>query len=211
MDKKDVAKLLLEKRAVTLNPGQPYTFASGIKSPIYCDNRLLISYPDAREKIVDAFLKTIKENKIEFDIVAGTATAGIAWAAWISEKLKKPMVYIRSNAKEHGKGNAVEGKIGMGDKVLVIEDLISTGGSIIGAIDGVLSAKGIVIACLAIFTYEMESAKEKFSERNLPCYALTDFTTLIDTAVNNNYIGEEEKGKVLEWNKNPEEWGSKNE
>ena len=202
-----IAKLLLEARAITLNPAQPYTFASGIKSPIYCDNRLLISHPDERKKIVDAFVKLIKQNKLKFDVVCGTATAGIPWAAWIAEKLGMPMIYVRKASKEHGKQNVIEGKLAKGDNVLVVEDLISTGGSSVGAILNVKEAGGIVNDCIAIFTYEMDTAVKAFDNINCPCHTLTDFTTLIDVATDNDYIGESEKEKVLEWNKNPEEWG----
>lgn len=209
MNGKKVAEILLKVKAVTLNPSKPYTYASGIKSPIYCDNRLLISHPVERKIIVDAFLELIEQNNLKFDVVAGTSTAGIPWAAWISSKLDKPMVYIRGEAKIHGKGNQIEGKILAGQKVVVIEDLISTGGSSKAAVDSVIQQGNEVVACVAIFTYEMEKAKKAFSDCKL--LTLTKFSTLIDVAHKSNYIDEEEMAKVLEWNKDPENWAKKME
>jgi len=146
----DVAKILLEIKAVTLNAEKPYRYASGIFSPIYCDNRLLISDVAKREKIIDYFVQTIKDNKLQFDVVAGVATAGIPHASWIADKLKKPMVYVRSSAKEHGKHNQIEGRLEKGQKVLIVEDLISTGGSTLDAVSAVRDAGGVVTHSLAI-------------------------------------------------------------
>lgn len=207
MNEKEVAKILLEAKAVTLSPKEPYTFVSGIKSPIYCDNRLLISYPEKREAIVLSFLEKIKD--LEFDIVAGTATAGISWAAWIAKELKKPMAYIRGEKKEHGKGNQIEGKIEKGQKVLIIEDLISTGGSSFSAVEAVREVGAIVTDCVAIFTYEMEKANKKFQEGNCNLITLSNFSALAETAVEFNFINADEKETVLEWNKSPAEWGKK--
>lgn len=203
--KAKVAKILLKVKAITLNPNEPYRFVSGILSPIYCDNRLLMSYPKERKKIVDFFIKVIKDKK--FDIIGGIATSGICWAAWIAEKLDKPMVYIRAKTKEHGKENLVEGKLEKGQKVLVVEDLISTGGSSLRAVSAVRENGGMVEDCVAIFTYEMEKAKNGFKESKCNLFTLSDFTTLIEVATEENYIKEEDKAKVLEWNKNPQEWG----
>lgn len=202
-----VAEILLKAKAVTLKPEKPYTFASGIKSPVYCDNRLLMRYPDMRKKIVKAFIRLIKKNGLKFDVVCGTAIAGVTWAALIAEKLKKPMIYVRKQSKEHGKQNLIEGKLVKGETVLVIEDLISTGGSSVGAVNNVKEAGGDVIGCVAIFTYEMEKAKTAFEQAQCPVFALTDFTTMVDAAVTQGYIEEDEKEKVLKWNKNPEAWG----
>jgi len=204
--KKAVAEILLKVKAITLNPNKPYRFVSGILSPIYCDNRLLMSYPNERKKIVDFFIKIIKENKLKFDLVGGIATSGICWAAWISEKLNKPMIYIRSKTKEHGKENLVEGKLEKGQKVLVVEDLVSTGGSSLRAVNAVREQGGIVKDCVAIFTYEMKKAINGFKDDKCNLFALSDFTTLIEVATKENYIKEEDKEKVLEWNKNPGEW-----
>lgn len=205
--KREVAEILLKVKAVALNPDKPYKFASGILSPIYCDNRILMSYPKERKKIVDFFIKIINENKLNFDIIGGIATSGICWASWIAEKLNKPMIYIRSKSKEHGKENLIEGKLEKGKKVLVVEDLVSTGGSSLRAVNVVKQQGGIVKDCIAIFTYEMKKAVDGFKENNCNVFTLSDFTTLIDIATKQNYVKKVDKEKVLAWNKNPEEWG----
>ncbi len=205
----DTAKILLEIKAVTLKPEKPYRYASGILSPIYCDNRLLMFYVDEREQIINYFIQTIKQNNLQFDIIAGTSTAGIPHAAWLAEKLKKPMIYIRSKAKEHGKANQVEGKLEKGQKVLVIEDLISTGGSSVAAVEAAREAGGIVTDCLAIFTYEMQKAKDRFKQADCNVITLSNFSTLIRIAGENNYISTDSVKNVLEWSKDPAGWGKK--
>jgi orotate phosphoribosyltransferase len=209
MTKQEIAEILLSSKAVTLNPDKPFTYASGIKSPIYCDNRLLLSDVDARRKIVDAFEEMFKENGITFDIVAGTATAGIPWGAWVAEEENAPFIYARSNKKDHGKKNKIEGKIEKGKKALVIEDLISTGGSSVNAVDAVKHAGAEVDTCAAIFTYDMKKAEERFARINCNILALTDFSTLIEVAVSRKYITKKQAGVVKEWNKDPEGWGKK--
>lgn len=204
---KEIAKILLEVNAVNLRPNQPFTFTSGIKSPIYCDNRLLISHPKKRNIIIKAFLNILKEK--EFDILAGTATAGIPWCAWLAQKVSKPMIYVRGKAKEHGKENLIEGKIEKGKKVIVVEDLISTGGSSIDAVEAVREAGGIVEDCIAIFTYQLEKAINKFNEAKCNLITLTNFSTLVEVAVENKYIKPEEKLMILSWNKDPENWANK--
>lgn len=205
----DVAKILLEIKAVALSPKKPYRYASGILSPIYCDNRLIISDVAKREKIVDYFMQAIKENRLEFDIVGGVATAGIPHAAWLAEKMKKPMIYIRSSAKEHGKNNLIEGRLESGQKALIVEDLISTGGSIVNAVCAVRGAGGNVTHALAIMTYEMDRAKNNFAEAGCNAVTLSDFSTLIRVAAKLEYIPQDSIKDVLEWNKNPAEWGKK--
>lgn len=204
---KEIAKILLEVNAVILRPNQPFTFTSGIKSPIYCDNRLLMSYPKKRNVIIETFLNILKEK--EFDILAGTATAGIPWSSWLAQKLNKPMIYIRGKAKEHGKENLIEGKLEKGKRVIVVEDLISTGGSSIDAVEAVREAGGIVEYCIAIFTYQLEKAINKFNERKCNLITLTNFSTLVEVAVENEYIKPEEKSIVFSWNKDPENWANK--
>ncbi len=207
MNKEEVAKILLKIKAVSLRINPPYKWASGILSPIYTDNRILMSYPAEREIIVDSFVKVINENKIKADAIAGIATAGIPWAAWIAEKLKLPMVYIRKEAKDHGKENLIEGKLDKGKNVIIIEDLISTGGSSINGVEAVRAAGCNADYCLAIFTYELEKAKQTFEKLNVKLMALTNFSTLVKVATEENYIKGTEKEKVLEWSKNPESWG----
>jgi orotate phosphoribosyltransferase len=207
--KEDVARILLEVEAVTLNPKKPYRYTSGILSPIYCDNRLLMSHVRHREKIVDCFIKTIQDEGLTFNVVGGVATSGIPHAAWISDKLKKPMIYIRPKKKTHGKENLIEGKLEKGQKVLVVEDLISTGGSSVSSVESVRNAGGIAEDCIAIFTYGLEKAKENFREARCRLLTLTDFETLVKVAENTGYITPEEKVVVLQWNKEPENWGRK--
>jgi len=205
----DVAKILLEINAVTLNPQKPYRFTSGILSPIYCDNRIIISDVGKRKKIIAHFVQAIKDNGIEFDVVGGVATAGIPHAAWIADKMKKPMIYIRSSAKEHGKNNQIEGRLKSGQKVLIVEDLISTAGSIVEAVSAVREAGGIVTHAIAIITYDMERAKNNFAQANCTPITLSNFSALVQAAGKLNYIPQVEIARILEWNKNPAEWGKK--
>lgn len=207
MDKEQIAKILLEKKAVTLNAKEPYTFVSGIRSPIYCDNRLLMFYPKERTIISKAFNKIVK--KLNPEAIVGTASSGICWTAWISEKINKPMVYIRKKAKGHGKQKLIEGGNIKGKKVVVIEDLVSTGGSSMNAVEACREAGANVIAMVAIFTYEFEKAKKKFKEGNCKTFFLTDFTTLTKLAAENNFIEKENLKLIQEWNKAPAEWGPK--
>lgn len=204
---KEIAKILLKAKAVALSPKKPFTYASGIKSPIYCDNRLLISSPTERATVLDAFLTQIKVQKLSFDVVAGTSTAGIPWAAWLADRMDKPMVYVRGATKDHGKKNLIEGKILPGQNVLLIEDLVSTGQSSVAAVHVLKEAGVTVVACLAIFTYEMAKAKEMFANVSVPLYTLTRFTTLIDTALEAKQITADEKKIAEDWNYDPEGWG----
>lgn len=204
---KEIADILLGIRAITLSPSKPYRFVSGIFSPIYCDNRLLMSYPEKRKKIIDYFVEVIRERNLDFDVVAGIASSGIPHAAWIAERLGKPMIYIRKKTKEHGKENLIEGKLEKGQKVVIVEDLISTGSSSVNGVEAVRDQGGIVENCLAIFTYEMEKAKENFRNARCELIPLSDFTTLIEVAEEKDYIKPEERLKTLEWNKDPQNWG----
>ncbi len=207
MRKEDIAGILLDIRAVILQPDKPFTWASGIKAPIYCDNRLLISYPEKRRVIVQAFLDIIKQNQIQFDILGGVATGAIPHAAWIAEKLRAPMVYIRSEKKQHGMQNQVEGKLQEEQKVLVIEDLVSTGGSSINAVNAVREAGGIVEHCIAIFTYGFPKAAVRFQEENCSLTTLTDFPTLVKVALQRGYIKAEDEQLLLQFQQDPENWG----
>jgi orotate phosphoribosyltransferase len=202
-----IANILLEIGAVTLNTKEPYRYTSGILSPIYCDNRLLISYPEKRKHIIQGFVDVIDENNLDYDIIAGTATAGIPHAAWVSERLNAPMIYIRSKAKEHGKKSRIEGVLEENAHTIIIEDLISTGGSSVSAGEAVREEGGVVSHCVAIFTYQMKKAEERFAESKIQLYTLTNFSTLVEVASANGYIAPEDKEKVLAWNKDPEGWG----
>lgn len=207
--KEEVAEILLKLKAVKIQPKEPFTFTSGLISPIYIDNRFVMSFPNARKKIAKYLIKTIKENKLEFDVIAGVATAGIAWAAWLAAKFEKPMIYVRAKKKGHGRQNQIEGSLEKGQKVLVIEDHISTGSSSVGAVEAVREFGGIVENCIAITTYEFEKTINAFKEAKCNLITLTDFTTLINKAAEMGYIEETEKNIVLEWNKNASEWGKK--
>ncbi|QTS83828.1 orotate phosphoribosyltransferase [Coxiella endosymbiont of Amblyomma nuttalli] len=202
----EIARLLLNIKAVTLNLEAPYRYTSGLLSPIYCDNRLIISYPYKRKIIVDSFLHLIEKNQLRFDVVAGTATAGIPHAAWIADRLNLPMIYVRNKAKTYGKQNRIEGRLEKGQKVLIVEDLISIGENSIAAGAALRECEGWVTDCVAIFSYQLPQAIQNFSKACINCYTLSNFSTLIEVAVKENYINEKEKRKALIWNKNPEKW-----
>ena len=201
-----ISEILLNLNAVMLRTKPPFRSTSGILSHIYTDNRILMSYPKQRDFIVNSFIKLIRKNKIKFDGFAGTATAGIPWAAWLSQKLKKPMIYVRSEAKEHGKENLVEGKIEEGKTYIVVEDLVSTGSSSINTINTLRDKNGVVEHCIAIFTYELEKAKINFENANVKLLTLTDFTSFVKTALKKKYISKEQLSHIMDWKKHPEGW-----
>lgn len=203
---KKIAQDLLDIKAVFLSPNDPFTWASGIKSPIYCDNRMTMSYPNVRKEIANGLAKKIKEVYPEVEVIAGTATAGIPHAAWVAEILDLPMVYIRSKAKDHGKGNQIEGRISEGQKMVVIEDLISTGGSVLEACEAAKREGADVLGVAAIFTYELPKGKANFEQAQIPLVTLSNYTSLIDTALSSNYIEESDLELLKAWKKNPENW-----
>ena len=200
-----IAEHLLAIKAVFLQPNEPFTWASGIKSPIYCDNRLTLSYPAVRNEIAEGLKGLIEQNFPDAELIAGTATAGIPHAAWVSDKLGAPMCYVRSKAKEHGKGNQIEGRALPGQKVVVVEDLISTGGSVITAVDALRKAGCDVLGVVSIFTYELEKGKEKFAEVGITNFSLSDYSTLIKVANEKGYITAAELEKLKKWRDNPED------
>ncbi len=204
-----VAELLLKSGAVILRPQKPFKFASGILSPIYCDNRLLLSKPNERKLLRDFYVRKIKKEAVDADVIAGIATASIPWAALVAEKLNKPMIYIRKEAKDHGKENLIEGGLEPGQKVLVIEDLVSTGGTSLASVAAARKEGAVVEKCIAIFTYEMEIAKKGFEEANCQLLTLSNFSTLIKVAAKKGYIQKEEISLLKEWSKNPSDWGRK--
>ncbi|WP_455661768.1 orotate phosphoribosyltransferase [Pradoshia sp.] len=206
MNKQAIAEHLLTIKAVSLKPNDPFTWSSGMKSPIYCDNRLTLSYPAVRKEIAEGLAALIKQNFPEATVIAGTATAGIPHAAWVSELLSLPMVYVRSSAKGHGKGNQIEGIVQEGDKVVVIEDLISTGGSSIKCVQALREAGCIVEGVVSIFTYELERAKTAFMEADVPYFSLTDFSTLAAVAKEKQFILDDELASLKRWKTNPDEW-----
>ena len=201
----EIAKSLLEIEAVKLSPLQPFTWASGILSPIYCDNRIALSHPEVRT-MIKLGLKEASMQMPEFDVVAGIATAGIPHGALLADLLGKPFAYIRSSPKDHGRQNLIEGEIKSGDRVLLIEDLISTGGSVLKAVDAAESAGAIVVGVLAIFSYGFERAKNAFADRNIPFATLTNYGTLIQIAADNGYINANDADTLEQWRSNPEGW-----
>jgi orotate phosphoribosyltransferase len=202
--KEQITRHLLEIGAVELNPNAPFTWSSGMKSPIYCDNRLTLSYPDIRRDIVRGFEELILKYYPDTEVIAGTATAGIPHAAWVSEKMNLPMVYVRGSAKGHGKKKQIEGIVKAGQKVVVIEDLISTGGSVITAANVIRSAGADVQGVVAIFTYGLKKAKQNFEAAELECRTVTDFSALLAHAIEHHYISETEKDKLQKWHENPD-------
>ena len=205
---KNVAKNLLDIEAVFLSPNDPFTWASGIKSPIYCDNRITMSYPKIRREIAAGLAQSIKENYPDVEVIAGTATAGIPHAAWVAEILDLPMVYIRSKAKEHGKGNQIEGRISERQKMVIIEDLISTGGSVLEAATAAKREGADVLGVAAIFTYELPKGTERFTEENMSLVTLTNYSTLLEVALEANYIEEKDLTLLKEWKIDPANWGN---
>ncbi|WP_195957255.1 orotate phosphoribosyltransferase [Enterococcus gallinarum] len=206
---KAIAKDLLTIEAVFLRPNEPFTWASGIKSPIYCDNRMTMSYPAVRKAIASGLAAQIKEHFPDVEVIAGTATAGIPHAAWVADILDLPMVYIRSKAKDHGKGNQIEGRITEGQKMVVIEDLISTGGSVLKACEAAAREGANVLGVAAIFTYELPQGLTNFEKAQLPLVTLTNYSTMIDTALEMDYIGKEDIALLQQWKQSPQTWTGK--
>jgi len=204
---KQVAEYLLQIKAIKLEPTNPFTWASGWKSPIYCDNRKTLSYPEVRTFIKDKFADAIKEVYGDCDVVAGVATGAIAQGALVAEALNKPFVYIRSSAKSHGLENKIEGDIRAGQKVVVIEDLISTGGSSLKAVEALRAAGCEVLGMVAIFTYGFQTAVDNFTNADCKLATLSDYNTMIELAVESGYIKEEDVENLKEWRKDPSVWG----
>lgn len=201
-----VAKLLLEIKAVKLSPDQPFKWASGWSSPIYCDNRISLSYPKVRTFIRQQLANVISARLGEVDIIAGVATAGIPQGALVAEALGLPFIYIRSSAKEHGMGNQIEGVIQPGASVALIEDLISTGGSSLKAAEAVKAAGMQVRAIVSVFTYGFPQAEANFKKAKVESISLTDYSTLLQVAQENNYIAEGDLKKLNAWRETPESW-----
>ncbi|MGA5687836.1 orotate phosphoribosyltransferase [Cytobacillus pseudoceanisediminis] len=205
--KRKLAEKLLDIKAVALNPNDPFIWSSGLRAPIYCDNRLTLSYPEVRKEIAAGLQAIILDKFPEAELIAGTATAGIPHAAWVSDIMELPMCYVRSKAKGHGKGKQIEGKADKGQKVVVVEDLISTGGSAITAVKALREAGCEVLGVAAIFTYQLEKGKEMLDEEKIEAYTLTDIEALTEVAVENGSIQEKDMKKLIEWRKDPAEWG----
>jgi orotate phosphoribosyltransferase len=207
-----IAKHLLEIGAVSLQPQNPFTWSSGIKSPIYCDNRLTMSFPHVRKDIAKGLQSLIQKHFPEAELIAGTATGGIAPAAWVSDVCALPMVYVRGKAKAHGAGKQVEGAFKPGQKVVVIEDLISTGGSSLVSVKALQEAGCEVLGIAAIFTYELEASKRGLQEAGIEAHALTTFSSLAEVAAEEGAISKEDLTRLEQWRKNPqdESWLTEN-
>ncbi len=207
-DKKAIAKELLSIKAVFLRPEQPFTWASGIKSPIYCDNRLTLSPPSVRKKIEEGLAALVKGHFPEAEMLMGTSTAGIAHAAITAEILGLPMGYVRSSAKDHGRGNKIEGRMDPGTKVVVIEDLISTGGSCIEVVDALREAGAEVLGIVSIFTYGMKKGLDRIAAAGTVNFSLSDLDALVEAAEEENYIAPGWKERILAFRDNPsdESW-----
>lgn len=194
-----LAKDLLAIQAVALRPNDYFTWTSGIKSPIYCDNRITMSYPSIRREIAAGMVEVIKEKYPAVEVIAGTATAGIPHAAWVSELLDLPMIYVRDSAKKHGKTNQIEGRVLEGQKVVIIEDLISTGLSSLKVAKALREAEAEVLGIVAIFSYELTKAHGAFSQAGVEYITLTNYPVLVKEAVDSEYINQEDVEKLLEW------------
>ena len=205
---KEIAKALLAIKAVFLSPDEPFTWASGIKSPIYCDNRLILTAPETRNLVERAIADTVKEKYPEAEVLMGTSTAGIAHAAIAAHLLGMPMGYVRGSAKDHGRNNRIEGRLQPGQKVVVIEDLISTAGSCIEVVEALREAGAQELGVVSIFTYGMQKGLDRLAAANVENTSLSNFNTLVDTAVEENYIRPEDRKRLLAFMANPsdESW-----
>jgi orotate phosphoribosyltransferase len=207
MREKDVAKGLLSIKAVFFRPDEPFTWASGIKSPVYCDNRLTLTAPEVRNLIENSIADVIKEEYPEAGVIMGTATAGIAHAAIAAHILGLPMGYVRSGAKDHGRGNQIEGQLNKGDKVVIVEDLISTGGSVIDAATALRNAGAEVLGIVSIFTYGMQKGLDRLAQENLKNISLTNFDVISEVAVDESYIRPEDRERLIAFRNNPSDEG----
>lgn len=201
-----VASFLLETKAVKLSPGQPFKWSSGWNSPIYCDNRVTLSFPHIRSFIKQELAELIKKYYPDAEAIAGVATAGIAQGALVADLLEMPFLYVRPQPKSHGMGNQIEGKLLEGQKVVLVEDLISTGGSSLKAAEAVKAAGGEVVGMAAIFTYGFSLAEENFKQAGIPLHCLSDYKALTEAAVANGYIPASDMETLSQWRRSPETW-----
>ena len=204
---KTIATELLEIGAIKIRPQQPFTWASGWKSPIYCDNRMSLSFPETRSIIKHYLVDSIRSEFPNAEAIAGVATAGIPQGALVAEAMDLPFLYVRAKPKGHGMENLVEGRLEVGQKIVLIEDLVSTGGSSIKAAEALQQAGANVLGMAAIFTYGFDVALENFKNANIKLVCLSDYAHLIEEAIAKNYIKEEEKATLQAWRANPDEWG----
>ena len=205
---REIAKSLLSIEAIFLRPEEPFTWASGIKSPIYCDNRLTLTSPEVRTKVENGLAELVKKYYPEVEVLMGTSTAGIAHAAITADKLNLPMGYVRANSKDHGRQNQIEGKLEKGQKVVVIEDLISTGGSVIDVVNVLREAGAEVLGIASLFTYNMEKSKQRLAEANVKNVSLSNFDVMVKVAAEEGYIKNEDIQRLIAFRNNPsdESW-----
>lgn len=204
-----VAKALLEVQAVKLSPEMPFTWASGWLSPIYCDNRVTLSYPKVRTLIKEGLARLVREKFGEATAIAGVATGGIAQGALVAEELELPFSYVRAKAKDHGMKNQIEGRIEKGAKVVVLEDLISTGGSSLSAVEALRKEGVEVLGMVAIYTHGLPQAEEAFAEAEVSLFTLTHYDAVIEEAIRTGYVTEAQQEALREWRRCPQEWGRK--
>ncbi len=203
-----VAEFLLQIKAVKLQPANPFTWASGLKSPIYCDNRITLSYPNIRTYIRQQLSNLVSENFPKPEAIVGVATGGIAQGALVAQDLGLPFAYVRSEAKGHGMKNMIEGQLQKGQTVVVVEDLVSTGKSSLAAVDCLLEAGINVKGMVAIFTYGFNEAKQAFDKKGIKLITLTDYNTMVEQAVHSEYIKKQEVETLKKWRENPKEWSA---
>ena len=203
---KETCKLLLQINAIKLNPKNPFTWASGWKSPIYCDNRIILSFPAVREKICSFLSQQIKKRYEDYDVIAGVATGAIGIGMLVANKLNKPFVYVRADRKKHGRKNSIEGFYEKSQTVVVIEDLISTGNSSLEACQSLISENLKIKGLISIFNYNFEISKLNFESKNISYSSLCSYNYLIDYAVKNNYVNDVELTQLIKWRNNPQEW-----
>lgn len=204
--KMDIARGLIEIGCVKFSPQKPFSYASGLKGPIYCDNRLILGHVAFRDKVVDAFVELLKNNLFQFDLIGGIATAGIPHAAFIADRLKIPMIYVRPKAKEHGRKNQVEGDYHPNQSVILVEDLVNQGSSLVDTMGGVLSSGLKSSHCLCIVDYQMVSARQRLEELSLSLHSLTDFEHLVEAALELEFIDLDGKKLLMDWHADPKEW-----
>jgi orotate phosphoribosyltransferase len=205
--KKNVAEFLLQIKAIKLEPANPFTWSSGWLSPIYCDNRKTLSFPEVREYIRDRFVEEIQANYPGVEVIAGVATGAIAHGALVAEKMGLPFIYIRSSKKGHGLENLIEGQLVKGQKVVVVEDLISTGRSSLNAVEAVRQAGGGVMGLVAIFSYGFKQAEDNFKQASCPFSTLDDYDSMIKIAAESGYVRNEDLNTLKSWREDPENWG----
>jgi orotate phosphoribosyltransferase len=205
---RQLARDLLRIDAVLLAPDEPFTWSSGLQAPIYCDNRLTMGYPAIRRAIRDGFAAVMEEEGLAADVIVGTATAGIPHAAWLADHLDRPMAYVRSSAKGHGRQNQIEGRVAAGQSTVIIEDLVSTGRSALDAVDAVQAAGATVEAVLAIFTYELDATAERFDAAGVPLFTLTGYRTLLSVVADQDAFAPDALQALQDWRHDPERWSA---